>query len=98
MKYTVHHYLPVIVVVEGVEAESMQDAIRASLTEAMSFGEEHFSADARQCGRVTGSQFADGHLGALVDEDGDEEFLNTTFFGSEEAANFLPEDGNEVGR
>lgn len=96
MKYTVHHYLPVIVVVEGVEADSMQEAIRSSLTEAMRFGEEHLSVDARRCGRISRSQFADGHLGALVDEDGDEQFLNTTFFGSPEAASFLPEDGNEV--
>jgi hypothetical protein len=96
MKYTVHHYLPVIVVVEGVEADSMQDAIRTSLSEAIGFGEENLSTEARHCGRVSRSQFADGHLGALVDEEGDEEFLNTTFFGSEEAANFLPEDGNEV--
>lgn len=96
MKYTVHHYLPVIVVVEGVEAESMPEAIRSSLSEAISFGEEHFSADAKHCGRISRSQFADGHLGALVDEAGDEQFLNTTFYGSQEAANFLPEDGNEV--
>jgi hypothetical protein len=96
MKYTVHHYLPVIVVVEGVEADSMQDAIRTSMTEAMRFGEEHLTADARRCGRISRSQFADGYLGALVDEDGDEEFLNTTFFGSNEASNFLPEEGNEV--
>lgn len=91
MKYTVHHYLPVIVTVHAVEAESMEKAIEQSMGEAMRFAEENFTTEARGCGNIKQTQFADGHLGALVDVDGDEQYLETTFLGSDEAASFLPE-------
>lgn len=92
MKFTVHHYLPVIVSVKDVEAESMEEAVENSMGEAMAFGEEHLTADARHCGNVKSSQFADGHLGALVDANDDPEYLRTTYIGSEEARAFLPEE------
>jgi len=98
MKFTVHHYLPVIVSVQNVEADSMEKAVDQSMGEAMVFANEHFTADARHCGNVQYTQFADGHLGALVDVDGDDQYLATRFIGSEEARSFLPGAGKAAGQ
>ena len=97
MKYTVHHYLPVLVRVDNVEADSMEQAVEDSMEEAMEFANEHLTSEARHCGNIKSSQFGDGHLGALVDVDGDEEFLQSCFIGSTEASNYLPNGGDQNG-
>jgi hypothetical protein len=91
-RFTVHHYLPVLVTVVEVEAESAEAAMEQSLGDAMAFANYQFTSDVRNRGSIRSTQFADGQLGALVDVEGDDEYLETKFIGSSEARCYLPED------
>lgn len=95
--FNVNHYIPTVVCVTDVEADSMEAAIEKSMGTAMGFAEKFFTIAESRVKGVKHSQCAEGHLGALVDLVGDEDYAQSTFFGSEEAKVFLPEelDGGE---
>jgi len=97
MKYTVHHYIPVIVCIENVEADSAENAVEHSWEEVAHFANEHLSADVRNLGNIKSSQYAEGRLGALVDVTGDDEYLESCYIGSEEAVSFLPREVDRRG-
>lgn len=88
--YNVNHYLPIVVCVKDVEAESMEEAIERSRKTAMAHAEHYVRFENGKPPAVHHAQFADGHLGALVDVANDEDFQASRFFGSEDARCFLP--------
>lgn len=70
MKYNVHLYAVVRVKIEDIEAGSQ--------TEAIEKAEERFYADPDQLIRV--AEYADEVEAALVDEQGDPEYLNSRHY------------------
>ncbi|MCA8355613.1 hypothetical protein [Burkholderia cepacia] len=66
--YRVHLYVVVRVAVDGVHAASQTDAIAVA----------HQAFDPSSS--VPGGEFADEIVGALVDDEGDTEFMNSTFY------------------
>ncbi len=73
MKYRVHLYVTIRFVLEGVEAASQLEAIEKA--------EKEILTDLNQ-GRMNlyEHEYADEVTGYLVDEEGDEEFLNTVSY------------------
>lgn len=97
MKFNVNHYIPTVVCVQDVEAETMTEAIEKSMSVAMRFAETFFTVERGAAHGIKHAQCAEGHLGALVDVSGDGDYSQSTFFGSEEARCFLP-DGDSNGK
>ena len=70
MRYDVHLYVTVRVKVSDIEAGSQVEAIKLA--------DEMFGKDA--VAMVSTGEYADEVLGALVDEQGDEEYDRTTYY------------------
>ena len=80
MKYTVHLYKAVRITMEGIEAESQEEAARIAdeqcdVAESMRVG----AAEPEECER----------LGATVDEEGDEDYRRTRYHQGPAAEQYL---------
>lgn len=81
MKYTVHLYYAVRIRMEDIEADSQEEAVARAAEEC---DVKHNLA----VGNFEDDESA--HLGAMVDEEGDdEEYLNTRYHQGPGAANYL---------
>lgn len=80
MKYTVHLYYAVRIRMEDIEADSQEAAVARASAECdakHSLAHGHFEDDESP------------HLGALVDETGDEDYGNTRYHEGPGARNYL---------
>lgn len=80
MKYTVHLYKAVRITMEGIEAESQEEAARVAdeqceVAESLRIG----AAEPEECER----------LGATVDEEGDEDYCRTRYHQGPAAEHYL---------
>ena len=73
MKYNVYYYMTFHTRIDGIEADSRKEAVAKGIDDAFQNAYENRNLD-----------FAEECTGALVDERGDEDFINSEHFDQKE--------------
>lgn len=93
-KYDVHHYMVVRVKVQNVEAPDQLTAIARSEDDAYEFARSSLEGRGTHWDRgVINYEFAEESVGALVDEVGDEEYINSVFYDLSKEGAWKPREG-----
>jgi hypothetical protein len=88
VKYNVHLYVPARVKIEGIEAESQEQAVTLAIEKFNPSDFFNNDADSRDA-----AQWDEGAtLGALVDEVGDEDYDNSRYHPLDGGKNYLTVD------